>query len=72
MLEQAFLQMSEVAVGVSGRSHPFVDLCQVDFIPGDFLSSQITEHDPRGMPATDRHDKAPALSDCRPSRYGDQ
>jgi hypothetical protein len=72
MLEQAFLQMSEVAVGVSGRSHPFVDLCQVDLMPRDFLSGQITKHNPRGVPATDREDEAPALGDCRSSVCGDQ
>jgi hypothetical protein len=33
----------------------------------DLLSGQITKHDPRGVPATDGHDKAPALSNCRSS-----
>jgi len=70
MLEQAFLQMGEVAIGVSRRSYPFVDLCQVHAIPRDLLFRQNTEHNPWGMSATDRHTKAPALSNCRSSLRG--
>src|ERR1700740_1869321 len=71
MLKQAFVQMSEVTVGVSRGSHPFVDLGQMHAIPRDLLSGQGTEHNPRGVPTTHCQDKAPALSNCRSSLCGD-
>ena len=36
MLEQAFVQVSQISVGVSSRSHPFIDLRQMHAIPWDF------------------------------------
>jgi len=67
MFKKALAQMSNISVEVGGRSNPFVDLCQMHPTPVDLLSGQITKHDPRGVPATDGHDKAPALSNCRSS-----
>src|SRR5580700_8501956 len=71
MLEQALTQVSEIPVRISCRSNPFVDLRQMHVSPGNLLLGQSTEHDPRGVPATDGHDKTPTLGDCRSSVGGD-
>src|SRR5580700_88408 len=71
MLEQALTQVSKIPVGMSCRSNPFVDLRQMHVSPGNLLSGQGTEHDPRGVPATDGHDKAPPFGDCRASLGSD-
>jgi hypothetical protein len=70
MLKQAFVQVSQISVGVPRRGHPFVDLYQMHVGPWDFALGQVTQHDPWGVAATDGHDKASALSNGHPSVCG--
>jgi len=72
MLEQAFAQMSEITIRMSGWSHPFVDLRNVHLIPRDILSGEHTQHVPRSVAATNRHDESIPLSDSRSNLCRDQ
>ena len=52
--DQGFLQVEVVALRVSGRRDPFVDLEQVNALPGDVLPGESPERQPRRRAAADR------------------
>src|SRR5262245_32866780 len=76
MLKQAFAQVGEVSVRMSGRSHTLVDLIYMHTGPRDVFLRQRSQHDPRSVTATDSQSKAATGSnrstsihrDCRRGR----
>src|SRR6516225_310795 len=64
MLEQAFMQVSEVPVRMTRGRHAFVNLYQMHAVPRDPFLGQGSEHHPRSVSTADRHDEASALSHC--------
>jgi len=49
MREQAFAQVSEVAIGMSRRRDALVDLDDVHMGPRQVLIGELTQHLPRGV-----------------------
>ena len=58
-IDQGFLQVGIVAFGISGRCDPFIDLEQVDVLPGDLFPGKSAKGQPRRRAAADRQ-RAPA------------
>ena len=62
MLEQAFTQVSEVSVRVSGGGDAFVHLDHMHAFPWHILTGEATEHLPRRVTAADCHNETSTLT----------
>jgi hypothetical protein len=65
MGKQAFAQVREIAIGMSGERHALVHLDDVHIGPRQRLIGQRTQHRPCGVTANDGHDEAAARGDGR-------
>jgi hypothetical protein len=66
MLKQAFTQVREISVGISSRCDSLVHLNHVHSAPRDFFTCKSMQHEPWGVTAAYRHDKATAICGRRP------
>src|SRR5262245_28002964 len=71
MPKQAFAQMSKVSIRVSRRCDALVNLHHVYAFPGHLFVCQSTQHLPRRVATTDRHDETAARRDSRSSLRSD-
>src|SRR5690348_13512633 len=60
--QQALPQMSEVSIRIARRSDSFIDLKNVNLVPGHLLIGEITQHYPRRFAAAHRHREHSTLS----------
>ncbi len=72
MIQQAFAQVREIAVGMSRRGHALIDLYEVHMRPGHIFAGEHAQHQPRGVAAADGHDEAAAIGDGGPRLLGNQ
>src|SRR5215813_7749714 len=63
MPKQAFAQVSKVSIRVSCRCDALVNLHHVYAFPGHLFVCQGTQHLPRRVAATDRHQETPSRRD---------
>ena len=59
VLQQTLMQVGEVAVRISSRSHALIDLEYMNACPGYVFIRQSAEHDPWSMSSADCHDESP-------------
>ena len=65
--------MRQIAVGVSLRRDPFIDLEHMNIAPGDMLLlGKHAQHNPRSTTAAYSHHETPTFGNCCARFFGDQ
>src|SRR5271165_1154306 len=67
MTEKAFPQIREVSVRVSGRRHTFIDLKDMNLVPGHIVVRERAQHHPRRVSPAESGRELTACSDSSPS-----
>jgi hypothetical protein len=72
MLKQAFAQVRQIPVGITGWRYPLVYLNNMDGIPLQILERESSKHEPRSVSSADSHYKRAVVLDCFPGFAGNE